>query len=322
MDDRISVFITSYNQKGLLVEAIESILSQTFQPFEIIICDDCSTDGSQEVIASYTNRHPRLIRPFYHKQNIGIPRNKSFALEQVKGNLVTYLDGDDRFLSRKLEFELDCLKRNPESKIVFSNFYYINEQGERTAIWAEDGHAIPTGYVFPQSFSRDFPRNTLFRNELIDYESLKKVGFFDCEFAMYHDWELRIRLTKLYNVSYCPEILTEYRRHSDSISMSAPSRHLDEMERVYKKNADLFFDLNDPTRVQIEKRIFNILGHLAFRSVIEKLNERDKKNGFIAFKKSLSYGKKISQLGLLFLFLIPRPGYKLLRKTYRSIFKA
>lgn len=321
MDNRITVFITSYNQKGFLVEAIESVLSQTLQPFEIIIADDCSIDGSQEVIARYTHKYPRLIRPFYHKQNMGIPRNKSFALEQTKGNLVTYLDGDDRFLPKKLEFELDCLKRHPESKIVFSNVYYINEKGERTGLWAEDGQTLPTGYVFSQAFSRDFPRESLFRNELIDYSCLKKVGFFDIEFSMYHDWELRIRLTKYFNVAYCPEILNEYRRHPEGISRSVPSRHLDEMERIYKKNMDLLIDLNETDRNYIEHRLFNIFRPLAYKSVIEKLNDRDKLNGFIYLKKSLHYGKKWSHLCLLFLFLIPGPCYKILKAIYHNFRK-
>ena len=321
MDNRITVFITSYNQKDFLIEAIESVLSQTLQPFEIIISDDCSNDGSQEVIARYAHKHPQLIRPFYHKQNIGIPRNKSFALEQTKGNLVTYLDGDDRFLPRKLELELDWLKSHPDSKIVFSNVYYINEKGERTGIWVEDDQKLPTGYVFSQAFSRDFPRGSLFRNELIDYDCLKKVGFFDSEFAMYHDWELRIRLTKHFNVAYCPEILNEYRRHAEGISRSVPSHHFDEMERVYQKNKDLLTSLSETDRKDIDQRLFNVLRPLAYKSIIEKLNEEDRVNGFNCFRRSLSYGKRLYHLGLLFLLLIPGPLYKTLRSIYRGFFR-
>ena len=99
---KISVFITSFNQKDYLSQAIDSVLNQTLQPFEIIIADDCSTDGSQALIKKYTNRYPHLIRPFCHSKNMGIPKNKSFAMHQAQGDFVTYLDGDDRFLPKSL----------------------------------------------------------------------------------------------------------------------------------------------------------------------------------------------------------------------------
>jgi glycosyltransferase involved in cell wall biosynthesis len=58
---RVSVILTSYNQKAFLTEAIQSALDQTLAPFEIIIADDCSTDGSQELIQGYVNRYPGII---------------------------------------------------------------------------------------------------------------------------------------------------------------------------------------------------------------------------------------------------------------------
>ena len=151
-NDRISVFITSYNQKAYLIEAIDSVLNQTLKPFEIIIVDDCSNDGSQELIATYAKKFPDLIKPFFHENNLGIPRNKSFALAQVRGDLVTYLDGDDRFLPDKLEKEINCLKKNPDAKIIFSNVYITDSDGQRKGTWIENNNLPPTGYVFLQVF--------------------------------------------------------------------------------------------------------------------------------------------------------------------------
>ena len=150
---------------------------------------------------------------------------------------------------------------------------------------------------------------------------LKKVGFFGSEFAMYHDWELRIRLTKYFRVAYCPQILCEYRRHSASISRSVPSRHLDEMERVYKKNMSLITDLNDIDRNAIEHKLYNIFKPLAHNCVVEKLNEKDRVKGYNYLKKSFHYGKRLSDLVLLFLFFIPHPIYKALRFLYRRFNK-
>jgi glycosyltransferase involved in cell wall biosynthesis len=250
---KISVFITSYNQRDYLVEAVESVLNQTLRPFEVIVVDDCSTDGSQEVIAEYAERYSDLIRPFYHGQNLGIPRNKSFALEQVRGDLVTYLDGDDRFLPRKLEMELETLLSHPDAQIVYSNVYHINSQGRRSHLWCNDDISPPTGHVFRETFARAFPRGSLFRNELVYYRCLEDTGFYDPEFAMYHDWELRIRLTRRFGVAYCSTPLSEYRFHPAGISRSDTSRHLDEMKRVYAKHRSLLEDLPESDRTFIEK---------------------------------------------------------------------
>ena len=79
---KISVYITSYNQKAYLKEAVESVLCQTYMPFEILIIDDASTDGSQDLIAKYCEQFPQLIKSFINLVNKGIAycRNKSLSL--------------------------------------------------------------------------------------------------------------------------------------------------------------------------------------------------------------------------------------------------
>lgn len=98
---RISVFLPSYNQKTFLVEALESVLNQTYTPNQIIVVDDCSTDGSQAVIENYSRQYPGIFTTIYHNKNMGIAQTRIDALSAVTGDFVTYLDGDDRFLPEK-----------------------------------------------------------------------------------------------------------------------------------------------------------------------------------------------------------------------------
>ena len=317
--DKISVFITSYNQKAYLIEAIESVLNQTLKPFEIIIVDDCSHDGSQELIKEYAKRFPDLIRPYLHKKNLGIPKNKSYALEQVRGELVTYLDGDDRFLPNKLELELNCLKNNPDAKIVFSNVYITDSDGKRTGTWIENNHLPPTGYVFHQVFGRDYPRRQLFRNEIVDYECLKKVGFYDEEFAMYHDWDLRIRLTKHFNVAFCSDILSEYRRHEKSISKLPFDRHFDELQRVYIKNKPLVTDNSKEEFKLIEKKLFEVLAYFGRNAIVDNLEKGDKFNARSLYKISSSYYSFFLKMLLNSLFLLPSQSIYSFKNIFRII---
>lgn len=309
MSMKISVFITSYNQRDYLVEAIESVLNQTLRPFEIIIVDDCSTDGSQEVIEKYAQTYPDLIRPFYHEQNTGIPRNKSFALEQVRGDLVTYVDGDDRFLPSKLEMELETLMNHPEARIVYSNVYHINPEGRRSHLWYNGDTSPPTGYVFREAFARAFPRGSLFRNELVYYQCLKETGFYDPKFAMYHDWELRIRLTKRFKVVYCPMPLAEYRFHPGGISRSNASRHLDEMRRVYVKNQPLLEDLPETDRVMIERSLSTTFAQFGLQAAREEIKKGNIKHALKYWLESWRYNPKDFDLRLLAEIIHPHRAY-------------
>lgn len=256
---KISVIITSYNQKNYLSEAIESVLKQTLLPYEIIIVDDCSSDGSQDMILDYARRYPDLIRAFCHEKGLGIPKNRNFALRQVRGDFISFLDGDDRFLPDKLELELETLQRHPEARLVFSNIYYIDEQGQRTGLWAETD-SPPTGYVFKETFCRRWPKGSLYRNELVNLDALRQVRFYDEDLDIYEDWDLKIRFTSIFKVAYCATPLAEYRQHPRGISArSSIELHLNTMRRIYEKNRHLLEELSERDRREVERKLSEFL---------------------------------------------------------------
>lgn len=285
MKPRISVLITSYNQKTFLTEAIESVLSQTLQPFEIIIVDDCSTDGSQKIIENYTRNHPDIIKAYYHKQNLGIGKNRAFAQMQAKGDWLTYLDGDDRFLPEKLEMEFKTLQQHPDSKVVYSNFYSINEEGKRSGLWA-DKTPPPSGYIFSQVFSRSFPRNTLFRNELIFSDCLKKIGYYDEERITHVDWDFKIRLSKYFHIAYCPIPLIERRDHAGGISQYlSKDIVLNQMLQVYKKNSPLLEGLEPEEKKYIRSELFRLFSRRADSIINHLLDEGHKQQAFLCYRE-------------------------------------
>jgi glycosyltransferase involved in cell wall biosynthesis len=261
---KISVYIPSYNQKRYLDEAIKSVLAQTLRPHQVIIVDDCSTDGSQNLIAGYAERYPELVTAIYHNRNRGIARTRIDALEAVTGDYVTYVDGDDRYLSTKLEKEARALGDNADAQIAFSNYYFINARGARTRLWA-DGEQPPAGSVFREVFLRQFPRGSLFRTELVRCDALKVAGFYDPEFCIYEDWELRIRLTKRFRTVYVDEPLSEYRRHGAGLSDAKLVEHIAAWEHIGRKSRALLEDLDRSERVEMETK---------FAALVEGLRDR------------------------------------------------
>jgi glycosyltransferase involved in cell wall biosynthesis len=264
---KISVYIPSYNQRRFLAEAIESVLAQTLPPHEIIVVDDCSTDGSQDVIAGYAARNPRLITAIYHDRRRGIPETRNHALQTVTGECVTYVDADDRLLPTKLEREAQALAANPDAHIVFSDFLFTDAHGAVTRRWAAE-QKPPAGEVFREVLLRKFPTGNLFRAELVPCEALHHVGFYDTTLSIYSDWELRIRLTKRFRTVYVDEPLSVYRRHGAGVSDSPIAEHVRAWEQIWRKNCCLLDDLPPQERAELE---LEFAGLIVWKRVKERL---------------------------------------------------
>jgi glycosyltransferase involved in cell wall biosynthesis len=270
---RISVWITSYNQRELLVEAVESVLAQTLPPQQVIIVDDASSDGSQEVIAAYATRYPDWITPLYHERNCGVAQSRNEALQMATGEYVTYCDGDDRFLPTKLEREAAALLANPQAEIAFSDFFFVNASGERTMRWAETKRP-PEGEVLCQIVGREFPRRTLFRFELVNYQRWRESGLYDVNLSLYEDWEMRIRLTERCRVAYVAEPGFEFRRGNQGLSNVPAAAHLAATDYIVEKHRPLLEQLPEGERAEVKRHLDTWRAHLLRRASREAILRR------------------------------------------------
>ena len=130
---KVSVVILTYNQKNFIGKAIESALAQeTNFDFEILVGDDCSTDGAQEVIQSYQNQYPDKVKAILHSKNLG--QNGLFntieTLKLAKGAYIAPMDGDDYWTSpHKLQIQVDFMEANPNFSACFHNALITYEDG-------------------------------------------------------------------------------------------------------------------------------------------------------------------------------------------------
>lgn len=137
MSIKISVFIVSYNQKEYIEQAIQSVVNQKLSPFEIIISDDCSTDGTWEIIQGYAKEFPQLIKASRNDPNIGIFQNFNKATHMTTGNLITCVAGDDFIKDGYFEAVEECIKKenlNPDKDnfIIIPNVINLFENGLET----------------------------------------------------------------------------------------------------------------------------------------------------------------------------------------------
>src|SRR5215212_10726407 len=119
----VSVIIPCYNQAHFLGEAIESVISQSYKNFEIIVVDDGSTDNTSEVASSY--EEVRLVR----QQNRGLAGARNRGLGEARGEYVVFLDSDDRLVSEALEVGVRELEAHPECAFVSGHYRAIDAAG-------------------------------------------------------------------------------------------------------------------------------------------------------------------------------------------------
>ncbi|NIN63981.1 MAG: glycosyltransferase [Anaerolineae bacterium] len=319
---KISVYITSYNQKHYLTEAVESVLNQTLKPTQIVIVDDCSTDGSQEVIAGYASQYGELMTPVYHTSNQGVAHTRTDGVRAATGDYVTHVDGDDRFLPTKLEKEANLLRRSRDVQIAFSNYYYVRSDGSQAGLWA-DGEKPPEGDVFCRIFARDFPRRSLFRNELVDRRAWEHIGFYDPQLSLYEDYEMLIRLTKHLRVAYCEEPLSEYRIHHAGLSRARAVEHLAALDYIYQKNKPLLEDVTPAARVEVERKLRQWMARMAKRAAHEAVEDAQQFGGRRqALRKYLQIVRSqplyTLDYRLMLRMLLPYDAYESLRTASRK----
>ena len=215
-DYRISVIITSYNKRDFLIEAMDSVIGQTFRPHEIIVADDGSSDGSPEAIRDYMTRYPGWLRGIFQEHNVGIPKNRNSALQAVTGNYVGILDGDDLFLPDKLEKQVAALRANPAAGVVYTNFRRVEEDGS-TEVELRFDKPQPQGEVLADIARMKFG---LLRTLIADFDLVRQAGFMDERFPRYDGLLLSIRLASMTPFAYLHEPLVNKRQHPGSDSTS------------------------------------------------------------------------------------------------------
>jgi glycosyltransferase involved in cell wall biosynthesis len=215
MPPLISVIIPTYNRAALVVEAVESVLAQTFTDFELIVIDDGSTDETAARLALYGKalRYERQER-----SGVSAARNRGLAL--TSGQWVAFLDSDDLWLPRKLEIQVDFLAGNPGAEIC-----------QTEEIWVRNGrrvnprlrHAKPSGDIFEPSLELCLvsPSAVMLRRSLV--ETLGP-GPFDPQLPACEDYDLWLRIACRNPVFLINRPLVIKRGgHADQLSRSTPA---------------------------------------------------------------------------------------------------
>lgn len=189
-DCLVTVYITTFNRLNLLKRALISVQTQTYKNLEIIVVDDCSSDGTQEYLKSVAQQDSR-IKFFLKSENSGACASRNIAINNASGEYITGLDDDDYFLSSRVE---DFLNFN-DSKSVFiynNNIVKMTENQFKKQNLAR--------FFKKKVYAKDLLFNNYIGNQVfIKTEILKECGGFDVEMPMWQDLECWYRVLKYKN---------------------------------------------------------------------------------------------------------------------------
>lgn len=212
MNNIVSIITPSYNSSEYIGETIESILAQTYQDWELLITDDCSTDNSRDVIKSYADKDPRIRLLCLDKNSgAGVARNKS--IKEASGRFIAFCDSDDRWTPEKLEKQLRFMQHN-DCALSYTSYMTCDENGE------PEGIVVCRRRETLQSTMRDDKIGCL--TVIYDTEKVGKV--YMPSLRKRQDWAMKLLvLQKCREARGIKEPLAWYRLRSDSISRNKRS---------------------------------------------------------------------------------------------------
>ncbi len=294
---KISVVIPTYEREQLVPRAIESVLAQSFMPYEIIVVDDGSTDNTKKVLSE---KFGKKIRYFY-KKNGGVSSARNYGMRKAKGDLVAFLDSDDIWMKDKLEIQTEYLRRYPKLDFVFSDCNNVRDGKIVTKsllAYSEHGDKIAgsegiiknmLNYIIEENMIST--STVLFRRACI-----KKAGYMDEDLPVAEDREYWIRLASVFNFGYVGGVLASRILHGKNL--------VDDQIKLLEANIKLYKLLKSGRyRFRTE----------SVRRSVEKQHRKVRHNLFIQYLKKMKLKKAIHQLRYVSLFSV---AAFLLRKIF------
>lgn len=217
----MTVYLTNYNYADYIEQSIESVLSQTYKNFELIIIDDGSTDNSRNIISQYIER--QNIRVIF-QENKGLTATNNIAVRAAQGKYIMRLDADDYLDTNALLVLVNAIEKSDQLALVFPDYYYINADGEVTG----------------QERRLDFQQEVTLLDQpahgactLIRRDCLLEVGGYSADVSCQDGWDLWLKLTENFSVDNVNLPLFYYRRHGKNLTNDT-DRLLEARAEIYK----------------------------------------------------------------------------------------
>ncbi|VVE39604.1 glycosyltransferase group 2 [Pandoraea capi] len=218
---KVSVLVLTYNASKFIRESLDSVLDQNYDDLQIVVSDDASRDGTQDIVRAYAEKYPGIFTVNLNEKNVGITRNANIALSLCSGDFVAFHAGDDVMLPGKIHAQVDYFRKHPDCVLCYHNLEIFDSA---------------TGKVLGYYNGRKNPAREGTVRELIVHgcfaggnavmvrrESLPPGGYNEA-FPVASDWLLWIATTvNGGRIGYVNQVLAKYRRHDSNTTSTSSS---------------------------------------------------------------------------------------------------
>ncbi len=282
---KISVVMSCYNRKDYVKDSIESIINQTYRDFEFIIIDDCSTDGTCEVIESYAKKDNRIV---FIKNDKNMDYNFNFrkGFEIAKGEYIARMDDDDISLPNRFEKQVEFMDKNPDITVLGT---FIETFGNSCAkSWVDESDSdtlsVLMNFYNPMCHPSVMIRNSFLKKHNLNYSP-------DALYAEEYDlWKnIILKGGKLANL---PEILLKYRIHNKQVSTKSKTSKIqyETIVNVKKEMLGRFFDKKETKKIlkKLSSYPFEFNNKKNIYDIFSFLKEKNKSQELLN-EKSIDY---------------------------------
>lgn len=230
MTPLVSVIIPTHNRAKLMQRAVNSVLSQTFKDFEIIIVDDASSDNTREILEELKRQDTR-IKSYRLDQNLGAQGARNVGIKSSCAKWIAFLDSDDEWLTRKLEWQF--LLANETKAEVISGLCLRWVEGEPT----------PTIWNLPKLSENAYRSllkspSTMFQGLLVKRKLLKKIGYLDEAIVSFQEWDAAIQLAEIAQFAFVDSPLFIYHLHNEDTISKDMIRDANGFEQIVEKHKE------------------------------------------------------------------------------------
>ncbi|MCA9935692.1 MAG: glycosyltransferase, partial [Anaerolineales bacterium] len=211
----VSVMMPAYNAERFIAEAIESVLAQSYEQWELLVVNDGSKDRTAVITARYDDPRIRLI----NKENGGEATARNRAIKESRGEFIAYLDSDDAWLPHHLQVTVAYLQAHPEREAVYTDGYHYTPEGKRTKPLSARRRGPFEGDIFAQVVRASDvfgpPICVVLRHELVAQHQLR----YDTRIVIGPDWDFFTRYSELATFGYLDDKTCLYRVHQTNITV-------------------------------------------------------------------------------------------------------
>ncbi len=227
----VSIIMNCHNGEKFLAESLKSVFNQTYKNWEIIFFDNVSNDNSKEILKRFNDKR---IKYFRTNKLLDLYKARNLAVEKCNGDYISFLDTDDLWTPDKLEKQISFVKENTKFRIVYSNYYVLENKKKKKFI--KHKMQLPFGSI---------------TQKLLDYYSLgiatvllEKSLFekfkFNETYNVIGDFDFFIKLSQKFEIGSIQEPLAFYRLHGNNFSTKRSNIYIEELEHWISQNEKEF----------------------------------------------------------------------------------